>query len=190
MTVTAVPSQPQTQLLTKRRISQDTGKQAAWEPTTTLPFLFLHPHRALQPLKIKDWAGPSAGEVSTFCPPDLTMSHSPRCWVGSRGFPAGGTKALVLISDERVWYIYSYPHVSCTLPCAPFSFQGVSSNTLFFKSRVTEPLQEQINKDFLNRRVSHEKFIHNFSVQSRQTSDQQPLYWMLPDLDWLLLDVP
>lgn len=162
MRVTAVPSQPQTQLLMKRRISQDTGKQAAWGSPVP-PFT-----QGPAALENKGMSKPLCWGGEHFLSPDLTMSHSPRCWVGSWYFPAGGTKSLVLISDERVCCIYIFPHVSCTLSCAQFSFQGVSSNTLFLKSRVTELLQEQINKDFLNRRVSHEKSIHNFSVQSRQ----------------------
>lgn len=43
----------------------------SWEPTTTLPFMFLHPRRVLQPLKMKGSAGSSSGEGERFLSPRL-----------------------------------------------------------------------------------------------------------------------
>lgn len=106
--------------------------------------MFLHPHRVLQPLKMKGSAGSSSSEVSTSYPLDFTVSHPPRYRVGPWHLAAAEAKALVLISDETACCMCVYPCVRCTISCAQFTFQGVSSNDLFMKSQLTEPLQEQI----------------------------------------------
>ena len=141
--------------------------------------MFLHPRRLLQPLKMKGSAGSSSGEVSTSCPLDFTVSHPPGYRVGPWHLAAKEAKVLVLISDETACCMYVYPCVTCTIPCAQFTFQGVSSNDLFMKSQLTEPLQEQINLDFLDRRVSHEKFSPNFVSRAdiRHTAHLLNIAW-------------
>lgn len=173
--VIAVPSWPQAWLLRKGRISKDKCMEAAWEPTTSLPFLFLHPHRVLQPLKMKGMSASShsasVGKWAHSVLKDLNDDSSSEALRCSLTLPAGEKPSTCSnLWWNRLLHIYLRPWELYTKMCMVLC-PWCESNTVFLKFQITEPLQEQINIDFLDWMVSCDKFSHNSGVQSRhQTS--------------------